>query len=273
MRGCVNARAAFTLTEVIVVVAILAALAAVFLPKLSRAEGRSAGLACANNLKRLQTGWLMYSTDNTDKLPLNGGLGSVVVDAALPEAQEGGSKSSWVQGRVDRQPSAANTALIRVGLLYRYVNDLAVYKCPADVPGVRGFPTVRSVSMNCWMNPIESWNISGGNYPALIREFRKQADILAHGPAMAWVFIDENPWGIDDGYFVCDPSKPIWINVPASWHEGAGGLSFADGHVELKRWRDSHVLNCISSPSGGGLMPEAGVGDLKWLQERSSSKN
>ena len=87
---------------------------------------------------------------------------------------------------------------------------------------------------------------------------------------MAFVFIDENPWGIDDGFFVCDPIKPVWINIPASYHNGAGGLSFADGHAEIKKWKDSAVLNC-SAPPPLGVQQDASTGNLGWLQERSSS--
>ena len=88
---------------------------------------------------------------------------------------------------------------------------------------------------------------------------------------MAWVLIDENPWGINDGFFVCDPIRPVWIDIPASYHTGSGGLSFADGHAEIKKWKDSHVLGCNSPPPLG--VQDASTGNLLWLQERSSSPN
>jgi prepilin-type processing-associated H-X9-DG protein len=169
-------------------------------------------------------------------------------------------------------PTATNTALLQIGLIYPYINSFGVYKCPADRQAVHGFPTVRSMSMNCWMNPIDSWNDCGGNHPGAVKEFRKQTDITAPAPAMAWVLIDENPWGINDGFFVCDPVKPAWIDIPASYHNGAGGLSFADGHAEIKRWKDSHVLGCCAPPPLG-VQQDATTGDLAWLQIRSSSPN
>jgi prepilin-type processing-associated H-X9-DG protein len=168
-------------------------------------------------------------------------------------------------------PMATNTALLQIGLVYPYINSFGVYKCPADRQAVRGFPTVRSMSMNCWMNPIDNWNDHGGNHPGAVKEFRKQTDITAPGPAMAWVLIDENPWGINDGFFVCDPIKPAWIDIPASYHNGAGGLSFADGHAEIKKWKDSHVLGCFAPPLG--VQQDVKTGDLAWLQIRSSSPN
>jgi prepilin-type processing-associated H-X9-DG protein len=241
---------------------------------LSKAKTKAQGISCINNLKQLQIAWYMYCGDNNDSLVRNGGVQDEVTDPTDPSAQPGGTKSKWVQGRMDQTVQVAtNTALIRVGLLYPYVNNVGVYKCPADNKPVRGFPTCRSMSMNCWMNPLpgESWNDAGGNHPGKVREFRKLSEITAPGPSMAFVFIDENPWGINDGFFVSDPAVVVWIDYPASYHNGAGGLSFADGHAEIRKWRDPVVLGINSPPSWHP--GTSGVGDLEWLQQRSSSLN
>jgi prepilin-type processing-associated H-X9-DG protein len=269
-RQCLCRRAAFSLIELLVIIGIIAILAALRLPALGEAKAKAQGITCANNLKQLQRGWLMYSGDNNDKLVRVGGLAALVTDPADPCAQPGGTKSQWTLGRVDQMPSRTDTSLLKKGLLFAYVNSLQVYKCPADNTQIGGGVSVRSMSMNCWMNPIVSWNDAGGNHPGKVREFRKQGDITAPTPAMAFVFIDENPWGIDDGCFVCDPLKPDWINLPASYHHGAAGISFADGHAELKKWNDAHVLGC-KAPPPPGVAQDASTGDLAWLQARSSS--
>jgi hypothetical protein len=170
---------------------------------------------------------------------------------------------------VDQLPGAIDPLMIQKGLLYPYVNSLSVYKCPADRAVLAGSPTVRSMSMNCWMNPIWSWNETMG-YPVRnkpLRDYRKHAEI--DSPAARWVFIDENQFRINDGFFVCDPNKTAWIDMPASFHCGAGGLSFADGHAEIKRWRDINVLNCLG-PSAAPSTPADSSGDLQWLQQRST---
>ena len=105
--------------------------------------------------------------------------------------------------------TGTNTDFIKAGLIYPYVNSVTVYKCPADkniYPKSGGTPVAvtRSMSMNCWMNPIRSWNDTGGHYSGAQRvtEYKKQGDLSLLGTSMTWLLIDENPYAIDDGYFV-----------------------------------------------------------------------
>jgi prepilin-type processing-associated H-X9-DG protein len=119
------------------------------------------------------------------------------------------------------------------------------------------------------MNPIRDWNSDMGySGSSALRVFRKQTDITAPPPANCWVLIDENPLSINDGWFVCDPNnKNTWPDVPASYHNGAGGLSFADGHSEIKKWKDKTVLNL---PAPGAAKDPTST-DLQWLQDRTTS--
>jgi len=267
----VRARAGFTLIELLVVIAIIAILAAMLLPALGKAKTKAQGISCMNNLKQLQLGWTLYSGDNDDKIVRTGGLDSLVSFANDPAGQPGGAKSQWALGTMDSMPGATNVLLLQGGLLYPYINNLGVYKCPADRKMLGGAPTVRSMSMSCWMNPIKDWNsIKGYGGASELRVFRKQTDINRPSPALCWVTIDENPFSINDGWFVCDPNASVWWDVPASYHNGAGGLSFADGHAEIKKWRDKNLLNLSVVPSGG-LARDTSTADLAWLQERSTS--
>jgi prepilin-type processing-associated H-X9-DG protein len=181
-------------------------------------------------------------------------------------------------GTMDVGNVATNSTLIMHSAMYSFVNALGPYKCPSDrhswQGGTRrplgggGVLTVRSMSMNAWMNPINAWaadSSSGGYQGAGITSFRRQSQIQR--PSDTWVTIDENPASINDGWFVVDPNSGTWVDIPATYHNGAGGLSFADGHSEIKRWRDGNVTK--KGASIGAAPADRGI-DLNWMKERST---
>ena len=65
---------------------------------------------------------------------------------------------------------------------------------------------------------------------------------------MTFVFLDEREDSINDGTFSTDVDNPLHLrDVPASYHGGAGGFSFADGHSEIHQWTCQWILQPIQS--------------------------
>ena len=61
-------------------------------------------------------------------------------------------------------------------------------------------------------------------------------------PTEIFVFLDEHPDSINDGYFLERDYYPEWHDLPATYHNGATAFSFADGHSSLHRWTQSDHL-------------------------------
>jgi prepilin-type processing-associated H-X9-DG protein len=86
--------------------------------------------------------------------------------------------------------------------------------------------------------------------------------------------VDERDDSIDDGEFAIDMVANQIPNVPASYHGGSGGVTFADGHAEIHRWRTPEVLRSQqmgTQATKWEFMPVAANNlDLQWLRTHAT---
>jgi prepilin-type N-terminal cleavage/methylation domain-containing protein/prepilin-type processing-associated H-X9-DG protein len=253
-------RGGFTLIELLVVIAIIAILAAMLLPALAKSKIRAQGITCLNNMKQLQLVSMLYASDFNDFLPKNNPL-------SLGGDSSSGSPN-WVDGIFNNPPAGGGNpagcetnvfflgvqgdvsislGIKLIGSIGGYTKSAGIYHCPADqyLDPQDHVNRVRSCSANLYCGPGSS---GYGLDPVNYREFLKYSNFGAgFSGSDCFVFLDENPMSLNDGYFEfnADPTQGL-NDRPAVNHGNSSSFSFADGHSELHRW-----YNCYLNMSGG----------------------
>lgn len=273
-RADVSGRAGFTLVELLVVIGIIGLLSALLLPALARAQSKGQGIACLNNLRQLAVATQLYADDFDGRLPYN--LGA----ADTKNSVRYGGFRNWANNVLSWELDEDNTNatwLANGGLGPYFSGTTEIFRCPADrvvSEGQRGAGwtrRVRSYSMNAMVGNAGSFSYEGynANNPRYTQFFR-ETDIP--DPARIFVFIEEHPDSINDGYFLNRLWQREWFDLPASWHGEAANLTFADGHAEAHRWQ-SAATTPEARPYAAQLpfavTEDAGV-DYDWLMARTT---
>ena len=243
---------AFSLSDLVGLLGALSLVAMVVLGRMVHAGQGSRTLACVANQQALGRIWALYAYDHSEVVANN---------LQITETQDTVNRreyATWANNVLDwaSTPFNTNLSLMATGQFAVYLDsNPGVFKCPADKFPCPFGPRVRSVSMNTYMSR-PAWDPSYEKYSQLAK------------PAMLWVFVDEHPDSINDGVFsTLSGSITKWNDLPASYHNGACGFAFADGHSEIKKWRNPNTKRPVlrqQSP-GGIVAPE----DVAWVWQRT----
>jgi len=223
----------------LVVIAIIAILAAILLPALSRAKLKATGASCLNNQKQLALAWVMYSTDNQERL------------VNFLETLNAKKEVPWrydppaIPVTIPAGTSAENTIKLNIeegyrqGALNIYAPNPGIIHCPGDtrigLKAGRGY-TYSSVS------PVGTLN---GEKAVFYKTTQ-----ISH-PSDRFLWVEENdPRGENLGSWIMNQNGTqangfmgsSWIDSPAAFHGQTSSFNWADGHASMRKWVDPATI-------------------------------
>lgn len=238
-------RNAFTLIELLTVIAIVATLAAFLLPAFARVKEKAKGTQCISNQRQLWLGWCQYADDNSDRIPYAAGQG----DATWCPL----NGNWWLpEYSTDHSPLA------------NYVSKRGTWKCPSFYMPEDAF----SMSMNTFVGGLEGYAGGEPDYnnslPKPMTWYAKRGTI----PAALFLLTDTKSPGIPGDWFVNDITwndpATYWANYPSLSHGKASAFVFVDGHAEIHHWRDQRTISWVPDP----IQPYNQ--DIGWQQEHAT---
>ena len=264
-----NRRAAFTLIELLIVIAIIAILAALLLSSLQLAKVRAQRVQCLNNIRQLALTLQLYPDDNKSMLPDNGYVLS-------PNAAR-----LWVLGSQHIMPSFFTTPEYipdpRYAEFGDYLKSVQPYRCPADHvelnTGGGPAPKLRSYALNCYLN----WQSPATDNPTRSDyvTFTKTSDFAHCDPSRIYTFVDTAPVNVCySGFVLYLGGSGLFFHRPSVEHARSGTVAFVDGHVEPHRWLDPETVTAAHDGGNGDgahlTFVNPGNPDLGWLKDHAT---
>jgi type II secretory pathway pseudopilin PulG len=286
--------AAFTMTELAVVILLVGLLVITLLPVRAGSQAKSGSIQCLNNLKQVMQAVLLYTSDNSSFFPPN------------PDDGNTSPGHNWCGGNAGRSgldefnPDLLTNLNTSVIAPY-HGTDVSIFRCTADPrsgpytgsdPFRRGLkvPSARTISMNTAVGTIcqgyDTYSSHSGkptlsvNGPWLDnshnhrrnnpwRTYGNTSELVAPAPDSLWVVVEEDTFSVNDSTLGFGMNAAQWIDWPGTLHDFGCVIGFTDGHSELHKWKDARtqVVN-----GNVGLLSVPGSVDWQWLADRTSAR-
>lgn len=258
----------FTLLELLLVVAIIAVLSGLLLPALSKAKSKARQILCASSQRQLMLAAELYAGDSQDYWVPNG----------HGDPDDPAYNRTWVAG--DSHffiPGYTNTQYLvdeRYAAFAPYIQSPQVYKCPEDKARLRrsmamNVPQIRSYAMNAYVG----W----GNDPSELvpgyRVYQRSSDFAADSPSERFVFQEVHPNSICfPAFMTYMPGAEVdgFYHYPSSLHRGGSMVSYADGHIERRRWVDRRTVKPVDIGILAHWDRSPGNTDIEWLRRHAT---
>jgi prepilin-type N-terminal cleavage/methylation domain-containing protein/prepilin-type processing-associated H-X9-DG protein len=214
-----RARRAFTLVELLVVMAIIAVLVSMLFPTFSTIKEHGRIVVCKSNLKSLHTAFVAYSQDNRGRFPRNGGGSNANKDGRIALYWMNGFDGWGTNG----------TLGILSGSIFPYLKDVKVFHCPSH-PNTPGRDYVRSYEMADCLGTTGTIQFEGIMNEATGNTQFRRAETFAEvqRPSQTLLLVDDAY--CEDGIWVRSDGR----NRAGTYHLGGkANVLFVDGHVEL----------------------------------------
>ncbi len=244
-----NQKVAFTLVELLIVIAIIAILAAILFPVFARVREKARQATCLSNEKQIAAAVLMYISDYDETFPF-------VLDWAANFNMSAGANigdngiQPVVRGTTGQEPRFQ-----LVTVLAPYIKNAGIWYCPTVGPD---YVWQAVVNFHGWkkgatmgdQGTTYAYNYAAFPYPAT-NPWSKA--ILLGGKSYAilrepsrWPMLFDEPTGVFTGNIADPPASA----VP---HSGGINVAYGDGHAKFHRLEAADGTSYNFTHAGDGL--------------------